>query len=330
MTKTFLRYGSGDDAEYIESVRAALFGELVKLATPLVEHYHGDVYHDAIWVQANVTGPMEFFFGADDCGTAIGTDLGYVAMSRKQVWHVNLTRDYRFKWEAEVSAVADYDKSCAVAVLRQGLAPAVEALKSARITYEVEQTGGFTMVVTVKAPTGIYAITASDDAPGESEARYLLGFYPGTTWEDGEHEDAFSRDGLPVDQAVAIIREVLNPTQKLNKIVEFDHPFEVLPDGTIAEDAPDGFYAPSILDSELDGDTWEFFSAGYTGQQSYNGPIMHDSEFIGGRLEQDIRETPGIYAVVAAYYTPEDDDEDAETIAEGWAVVRHATYERNA
>jgi hypothetical protein len=78
-----------------------------------------------------------------------------------------------------------YEDACRAATTRQGLDPVVEALTAVGIEHAVEQTGGFTMVVTVKAPTGTFAITV--DGP------YVLGYYPGDSWEhcyDGEREDA--------------------------------------------------------------------------------------------------------------------------------------------
>lgn len=121
--------------------------------------------------------------------------------------------------------------------------------------------------------------------------------------------------------------------------VEFDHVFTVMSGGTIT-DGPSGIYAPSSHDGELDGSGWEYFTHGYTGQYGYRGPIMHASEFIGGRLERDILSTPGIYAVVADYpnthefdgpdgpfaecrecgFYPADHPADS---ADGWAVVRY-------
>lgn len=109
----------------------------------------------------------------------------------------------------------------------------------------------------------------------------------------------------------------------LNDLMEFDHPVQVHEDGTVT-DAPAGIHAPDLYDERIDasgGWEWEFFTYGYTGQDRYRGPIMHNSEFIGGRLERDILANPGIYVAVAAYWSPEGDDENESTI-EGWAVLR--------
>jgi hypothetical protein len=113
-------------------------------------------------------------------------------------------------------------------------------------------------------------------------------------------------------------------TRELNDKMEIDHVIRVDVNGEVSDTT--GIYAPSLLDGELDGSEWSFFSAGYSGQYSYSGPIMHDSEYIGGGLEFDILSTPGVYAAVASYYSADPDGnecgDDEELYGEGWAVVR--------
>lgn len=104
----------------------------------------------------------------------------------------------------------------------------------------------------------------------------------------------------------------------LSAIMEFDHPVQVLPDGSVADAS--GMYAPTLLDDLLDSPDWELWSDGYTNQCGYNGPIMHNSEFIGGRLARDILETPGVYVSVVAYWVDPEDGGRLE--AEGWAIAR--------
>lgn len=110
----------------------------------------------------------------------------------------------------------------------------------------------------------------------------------------------------------------------LNSRVDFDCPFQVTATGEVVDNS-DAF-APDALhdawhDMLIDGapyrknGTWEAL-VGYTGQHGYIGPVMHPSEFIGGRLEADILQTPGVYVVVSV----ETDDPDNPV---GWAVLRH-------
>lgn len=53
---------------------SAVFGELVKLATPVLGSYHSDLYHDALWLDQHATGPVfVFYWSVDRSGTTIGT-----------------------------------------------------------------------------------------------------------------------------------------------------------------------------------------------------------------------------------------------------------------
>jgi hypothetical protein len=93
-------------------------------------------------------------------------------------------------------------------------------------------------------------------------------------------------------------------SKTLNDIMEIDHVIQVHEDGTVT-DFPGNVHAPELRDEELSGDPrWEFFSDGYTGQHSYQGPIMHNSEFVGGGLERDILRSPGLYCAVVADWSP--------------------------
>lgn len=122
----------------------------------------------------------------------------------------------------------------------------------------------------------------------------------------------------------------------LNDIMEFDHPVRVEADHTVTSGVP-GVYAPeSYIDVDEDGQVtdgaeaawleslrdagWEPMN-GYSGQYGYAGPVMHPSEFIGGRLETDILAEPGVYVVVSVECLGPDEDSDPEEPA-GWAVLR--------
>lgn len=119
-------------------------------------------------------------------------------------------------------------------------------------------------------------------------------------------------------------------TETLSDAMDFDHPIEVLADGTW-RDAPDGIYGPELRDEQPDSDRWELVTAGLTGQHGYDGPILHNSEQIAGAVERRVLERPGIYVALVAYWTPEDEPEGltGDTLhdgepddAEGWAIAR--------
>jgi len=107
----------------------------------------------------------------------------------------------------------------------------------------------------------------------------------------------------------------------LNDIMDLDHVIEVLEDGSINTDTE--LYAPSITATEGEepdvdaAEEWQLLS-GYTGQYSYNGPVMHDSEYIGGRLAADILAKPGFYVAVPVVWLDVPEDEDN---MEGWVVA---------
>lgn len=102
----------------------------------------------------------------------------------------------------------------------------------------------------------------------------------------------------------------------LNEIMEFDHVIRVLDGGVILERV-EGVWAPDLYDGYLGqlsvGPQWSLLS-GYSGQYGYSGPIMHQSEYIGGGMEEHIRTTPGFWVALVNYYS--DDNEP-----DSWAVA---------
>lgn len=111
---------------------------------------------------------------------------------------------------------------------------------------------------------------------------------------------------------------------------EFDSPFTVGRSGAVHLNTGVRYIPTVEHDDEhdivLDGvphreaDTWEVFSIGYTGQYSYNGGVMHQSEYLGGRLLDDILETPGTYVIVAVEVERTEDDTDP--FPAGWTVLK--------
>lgn len=116
-------------------------------------------------------------------------------------------------------------------------------------------------------------------------------------------------------------------SQNLDDLVEFDSPFKIV-DGRVAH--ADGVYAPEVThDEEKDiiiwDDKWSAFT-GYTGQYSYNGAVMHSSEYLGGRLAEDAlemaAEEPNTGFVIVEVVDLEADDDDDPV---GWALLYAAT-----
>lgn len=127
----------------------------------------------------------------------------------------------------------------------------------------------------------------------------------------------------------------------LNEQMEFDHVIEITEEGTVA-DPYETVYAPEVAVECAEDDAgsitaeaeatmiayvkrqgWELMT-GYSGQDRYRGPVMHASEFVGGRMETDIRETPGLYVVVevTGLYATEEQKERNDGDPIGWVVAR--------
>ena len=111
--------------------------------------------------------------------------------------------------------------------------------------------------------------------------------------------------------------------ENLNDLMEFDHVIEVHEDGTVTE--PRDIFAPD-LEGNPDGresvEGWTLISDGYTGQDRYHGPIMHNSEQLAGSLAEDILAEPGVYVALVCYWPDDEDTDEGEIYAEGWAVAR--------
>ena len=120
--------------------------------------------------------------------------------------------------------------------------------------------------------------------------------------------------------------------EELQTMMDFDSVIKVDEDGTIAR--ADGIHCYADLNVNTQGEDefdlsagWELLS-GFTGQYSYNGPVMHSSEFIGGGLARYILETPGYYVALfvegrcdydGSTYCTEDSGCDCEPT--GWAIA---------
>ncbi len=124
----------------------------------------------------------------------------------------------------------------------------------------------------------------------------------------------------------------------LNDVMEFDHVIRVAADGTVT-DSPERVYFDGAVQSVLvNPETWEWedeinlpegwtLLSGFTGQYSYNGPVMHPSEYIGGGIARYILETPGDYVALVMEsdcgYTQEFCDPEVGCDCEpaGWVVA---------
>lgn len=104
----------------------------------------------------------------------------------------------------------------------------------------------------------------------------------------------------------------------LNEIMAFDHVVLVRPDGTVDEKPQNAPWAPDYADDYIDGHPrWTVMTHGWSRQCGYSGPVMHNSEYIGGALERFILETPGWWVAVPAQWWNADEQ---EYDIEGWVL----------
>lgn len=112
--------------------------------------------------------------------------------------------------------------------------------------------------------------------------------------------------------------------QELGDLMDFETVIQVDETGRV-KFRPD-LYAPDVYETDdgtaVDGAGWDLLD-GYSMQHLYSGPVMHASEYIGGRLAQDILDAPGIYAAVVVYDYIEAtlDDPGSDNVA-GWAIAQ--------
>lgn len=132
----------------------------------------------------------------------------------------------------------------------------------------------------------------------------------------------------------------------LNETMQFDHVVRVNEHGRVSEPrdvrGPEGAYVHTEgAEPELEqrpGGGWSMLSS-WTRQYSYNGPVMHNSEFIGGGLEEHIRQTPGYYVALyvshvgtgetacaecgaeSGEWCTDNCEGDRETLIDGWVVA---------
>uniref|UniRef100_UPI003F496327 hypothetical protein n=1 Tax=Amycolatopsis sp. CA-096443 TaxID=3239919 RepID=UPI003F496327 len=121
----------------------------------------------------------------------------------------------------------------------------------------------------------------------------------------------------------------------LNDLMVFDRVIMVHANGNITQ--PEEFYEPDcMIAADENGQIlaeherdwingvrdygWEPLR-GYSAQDGYGGPIMHPSEFVGGRLAKEIQSEPGAYVAALIEVIPKDKDDNPEPA--GRAVLRY-------
>ena len=117
--------------------------------------------------------------------------------------------------------------------------------------------------------------------------------------------------------------------EELNTSVEFNIPFIVNEDGTVEMSGnfgPDEVIGGLLEDGEIYvGEKWSVWSHGYTGQDRYSGPALHNSEQLSGRMAEDLLNEPGEYCLCEVGWEYDEHDleyDDGELYYEGWVVLK--------
>jgi hypothetical protein len=87
------------------SVKGLLFAKLAEKAVPIVKHYLGDLYHDAAWLDAHVTGPCTFYYSVRLTGTSIGENASLVEIGAYKMWRVTLDHTASGFWASDMTEI---------------------------------------------------------------------------------------------------------------------------------------------------------------------------------------------------------------------------------
>lgn len=111
----------------------------------------------------------------------------------------------------------------------------------------------------------------------------------------------------------------------LNGFMEFDRVIRVNEDLTVSDSdtwEPEVVDEDGYLSQHPDHSGWSLMN-GYSGQYGYAGPVMHASEFIGGRMAVDILSTPGEYVALVAHGCDDRcNEKECNGSGDGWVVAR--------
>lgn len=107
-TSTKVRlYGWTDNMQEAKGpVCRGVFGEMVKLATPIVKVYVGDLHADAMWLTEHLLSEDDslyvsgFYFSVREYGTFIGTDRSLVRIGAEHLYWFQVSKN-QGEWHVE-------------------------------------------------------------------------------------------------------------------------------------------------------------------------------------------------------------------------------------
>lgn len=84
------------------SIKAKIFGRMVKLAQDKVEYFTSDLYHDAIWLDKTLGGPCQFEWSTNQSGTHIGESVQQYVLpiygSNVNIYRFEIVCEDNLKW----------------------------------------------------------------------------------------------------------------------------------------------------------------------------------------------------------------------------------------
>jgi len=110
-TRTLFHGGEWDDIA--TGLRAKTFEVMLELAER-VKHYRSDLYHDAMWLEERLTGPMQYDWIARESGTFIGEVVAQIALSEwdgSVKYRFELLNDER-RWMLNVYEAISLSSAC--------------------------------------------------------------------------------------------------------------------------------------------------------------------------------------------------------------------------
>lgn len=155
-----------------------------------------------------------------------------------------------------------FHAACKQAATDQGLDVITIVLAAAGVAYDLDQTGGFTMAVTVPVNSGTYALT-NDSIDPDDESNLLIGFYAGNAWNemgDPEFLSTTNHDGIHAwAHTVAALQATENAATAL--ALGVDEIVEAWESGDLGGAVTDA----AAMAAEVKRMRRRFFNANYTG-----------------------------------------------------------------
>ncbi len=97
--------GSGNGVP-MSMVRSGVFGEMFTLAHDAgLTQYRGDLFHDAQWLDHQLTGPMTFYWSVGATGTSLSTGGECLNPAHDRRYRFTVTCSELYRWELAIDLI---------------------------------------------------------------------------------------------------------------------------------------------------------------------------------------------------------------------------------